>query len=245
MRAATMSLQLLGCFRLSVGSQAARLPLQAQRLVAYLAVSESSIPRQPLAERLWPFTSQSRAQANLRTALWRVRQEAPDSVTVNHEAVELDSGVSVDYRDLVRTQIWEDLASMMSETRVVAQLRSELLPGWDEEWLMIARERARQFRMRCLEDLSRFYLSSGNTPAAIEAAYASIEIEPLRESAHLALIEAHVADGNIAEAAHQAARLEDLVNNELGVAPSVRFRNRLIDFGITMPSRVGQLPRPD
>ena len=98
---------------------------------------------------------------------------------------------------------------------------------------MIARERARQLRMRCLEGLSRFYLNSGNTPAAIEAAYASIEIEPFRESAHLALIEAHVADGNLAEAVHQAARLEDLVNNELGVAPSARFRNRLIDFGIT------------
>ena len=116
MQAATMSLQLLGSFRLSVGSQTTRLPLQAQRLVAYLAVRDSATPRQPLAERLWPFTSQARAQANLRTALWRVRQEAPDSVTVNHEAVELDSGVSVDYRDLVRTQIWEDSASTVSET---------------------------------------------------------------------------------------------------------------------------------
>jgi DNA-binding SARP family transcriptional activator len=236
MQAATMSLQLLGRFRLSVGSHTARLPLQAQRLVAYLAVNESMTPRHPLAERLWPFTSQARAQANLRTALWRVRQEAPDSVTVDNEAVELDPGVSVDYQDLVRIPRWEDSVSTTRETRVVAHLRSDLLPGWDEEWLMIARERSRQFRMRCLEDLSRYYLSSGNTRAAIEAAYASIEIEPLRESAHLALIEAHVADGNLAEAVHQATRLEGLVNNELGVASSARFRNRLMDLGITMPS---------
>jgi DNA-binding SARP family transcriptional activator len=236
MQAATMSLQLLGCFRLSVASRTTHLPLQAQRLIAYLAVSEAPIPRKPLAERLWPFTSQARAQANLRTALWKVRQEAPQSVTVGQEAVELDSGVSVDYRDLVRTPIWEDLASMLSEMRVVAQLRSDLLPGWDEEWLMIARERSRQLRMRCLEDLSRFYLGSGNTLAAIEAAFASIEIEPLRESAHLALIEAHVADGNMAEAVHQAARLQDLVRNELGVAPSARFQNRLMDLGVALSS---------
>jgi DNA-binding SARP family transcriptional activator len=236
MQAATMNLQLLGCFTLSVRGRAARLPLQAQRLVAYLAISDNPAPRQALAERLWPFTSQARAQANLRTALWRVRQEASDTVMADHEAVRLDTHVSVDYRDLVRTQVWEDLASMMSESRVVAQLRSELLPGWDEEWLMIARERARQLRMRCLEDLSRFYLSAGNTPAAIEAAFASIEIEPLRESAHLALIEAHVADGNVAEAVHQAARLENLVNHELGVTPSARFRGRLSDLGITMPA---------
>jgi DNA-binding SARP family transcriptional activator len=168
--------------------------------------------------------------------LWKIRQEAPDAVTVHHGAVELNSSVSVDYRDLVQSQVWEDLASMVSESEVVAQLRSELLPGWDEEWLIIAQEGARQLRMRCLEDLSRIYLNGGNTLAAIEAADASIEIEPLRESAHLALIEAHLADGNFAEGIRQACRLEDLIKTELGVAPSARFRNRLRDIGNKMVS---------
>lgn len=234
MPAATNSLQLLGRFKLSVGARVAHLPLQAQRLVAYLAVTESPAPRHPLAERLWPFAGQGRAQGNLRTALWRVRHEAPSCVTVDYETVELHSRVIVDYRELFRHhrsgyQPWGD-----ENRAALGQLSSDLLPGWDEEWLIIARERARQVRMRSLEQLSQWYLTSGNIAAAIEAAFGSIEIEPLRESAHLALIEAHVAEGNLAEAAHQAARFKDQLHRELGITPSAHFEGRLTELGVTL-----------
>jgi two-component SAPR family response regulator len=97
---------------------------------------------------------------------------------------------------------------------------------------MVERERARQMRMRRLEQLSYDCLQSGDISKAIDAAYASIEIEPLRESAHFALIEAHVRDGNHAEAARQAARLTELVEHELGISPSPKFQNGLADLGL-------------
>jgi DNA-binding SARP family transcriptional activator len=229
------SVRLLGCFQLSVGSKVAHLPLQAQRVVAYLAVSDRPTARQKLAERLWPYNSERRAHANLRTALWRVRQKDPNSVETDRELVQLDRDVLVDYRAISAADMRTPSVPFLNlDSDIVAHLRNDLLPGWDEEWLMIERERACQLRMRLLESVSRNYLSDGNTSAAIDAAYASIEIEPLRESAHLALIEAHVVDGNLAEAAHQATRLADLVQHELGISPSVQFQDRLTDLGLAM-----------
>jgi DNA-binding SARP family transcriptional activator len=231
MAAATTSLQLLGSFRMCVGRRVAQIPLQAQRLLAYLAINEVASSRQHLAERLWPYSNGNRAHANLRTALWRIRREAPTSVAADNETVSLEETVVVDYRELVRPG--EVLAKeTVDHLEAVATLRNDLLPGWDEEWLLVERERSRQLRMRRLEELSHRYLELDDVAAAIEAAYASIEIEPLRESAHLALIEAHVRDGNLAEAANQALRLARLVRSELGISPSDRFRERLASMGI-------------
>jgi DNA-binding SARP family transcriptional activator len=87
--------------------------------------------------------------------------------------------------------------------------------------------------MRRLEEMSRDLLTSGRTAEAIEAAFASIEIEPLRESAHLALIEAHVKDGNRAEAVHQVERVRAMLREELGIGPSSQFLDRLTQLGLT------------
>jgi DNA-binding SARP family transcriptional activator len=49
-----------------------------------------------------------------------------------------------------------------------------------------------------------------------------VAVEPLRESAHRALIGAHLAEGNRVEALRQLARLRHLLREELGVEPSLR-----------------------
>lgn len=230
--AATTSVELLGSFRLSCRRRKAFVPMQSQRLLAYLAIHERPVSRWPLATTLWPFTRESRAQANLRTALWRIRQQAPEALTASDDALGLGPEVEVDYRLLFDSHRWNESMDGDDVSSLVARLRSDLLPGWDEEWLIIERERGRQIRMRRLEALSRHYLNLGDTTAAIDAAYASIEIEPLRETAHIALIEAHIRDGNLAEAAHQARRLTALVYDELGINPSPHFSKRLVDLGL-------------
>ena len=230
MQAATC-VQLFGCFRLMVDGRIAHIPLQAQRLVAFVAVGSAPVDRQLLAERLWPFSRHARAHANLRTALWRVRQAAPAMLTVSSDAIELGSQVTVDYRQFLESDRFR--TPTCERAQLIKDLRAELLPGWDEDWLTIERERARQMRMRRLEEMSRDLLTSGRTAEAIEAAFASIEIEPLRESAHLALIEAHVKDGNRAEAVHQVERVRAMLREELGIGPSSQFLDRLTQLGLT------------
>jgi DNA-binding SARP family transcriptional activator len=49
-------------------------------------------------------------------------------------------------------------------------------------------------------------------------------VEPLRETAHRVVIRAHAAEGNLVEAHRQYRRFEDLLQRELGVAPSADIR---------------------
>ena len=55
---------------------------------------------------------------------------------------------------------------------------------------------------------------------AVEAGLAAVAAEPLRESAHRALIAAHLAEGNRSEAMRQFEFYRMLLGKELGLEPS-------------------------
>ena len=96
---------------------------------------------------------------------------------------------------------------------------------------MIERERVRQIRLHALEALSRQRKHAGRFADAIDLALAAIAIEPLQESAHLALIEAHVAEGNLAGAVRQYNEYSELLDRELGLSPT---------FDVSGPAVVSQ-----
>jgi DNA-binding SARP family transcriptional activator len=53
-------------------------------------------------------------------------------------------------------------------TRSSDLLAKDLLPGWDEDWLQLERERHRQLRIHALEALSQRLTSGGQYAAAID-----------------------------------------------------------------------------
>lgn len=101
---------------------------------------------------------------------------------------------------------------------------AELLPGWYDEWVIFERERIRQRMLHALEVLSRTLLRAGRYGEAIDAAMDAVAVEPLRESAHRVLAEAHLAEGNFVEARRAYVRYRDIARRELGVEPSAAFR---------------------
>jgi DNA-binding SARP family transcriptional activator len=103
---------------------------------------------------------------------------------------------------------------------VVDDFVGELLPGWDEEWLIGERERARQQCVHVLEAICRQMTDAGRAAEAIDAGVAAVAIDPLRESAQRVLISAHLAEGNVSEARRQFDGYCSLLRTELGVDPS-------------------------
>jgi len=93
------------------------------------------------------------------------------------------------------------------------------------------RERLRQIRLHALEKLSALLSDAGRHSDAIRAALAAIRLEPLRETAHRALIEAHLAEGNWSEARRQFRRCQRLFREELGIEPTASMR-RLLETGL-------------
>lgn len=63
----------------------------------------------------------------------------------------------------------------------------------------------------------------GRYGQAVDAGLAAVQGEPLRESAHRALIAVHLAEGNHAEALRQYRWFRQLLADELGLRPSARI----------------------
>jgi DNA-binding SARP family transcriptional activator len=97
----------------------------------------------------------------------------------------------------------------------------DLLPDWyDDDWVIFERERFRQLRLRALDALCARHLGAGRHGQALEAGLLSLAGEPLRESAHRALIRVHLAEGNTVEALRQFRLCHRLLHDELGIEPT-------------------------
>jgi DNA-binding SARP family transcriptional activator len=218
-------LSLLRGFELRDCDRLVRVPLSAQRLIAFLALHGRPLQRLYVAGSLWLDCTQEHANANLRTALWRLRR--PGCAVVSATAMELSlaPNVAVDVHEtegaarrvLAHTGAQSDLERLC--------VAGDLLPGWYDDWLLIERERLRQLRVHALECLCDDLASRGEFAAATAAGVSAVAAEPLRESAHRVLIRAHLAEGNAAEAIRQYRLYRTLVRSQLGIEPSRQLRD--------------------
>jgi DNA-binding SARP family transcriptional activator len=230
-------LALLGGFCLSQGSRVIEVAASGQRLIALLALTDRPAARLYLAGMLWPDYSTERSLADLRTTLWRLNQSGEPLIEATHSCLALSDHIDVDVRRLVafaqHLHAPEAGSTGAGSTEIdlnsvrLAELCGELLPDWYEEWLVDERERLRQIRLHALEKLSGLLSRAGQHSDAIQAALAAIRLEPLRETAHRALIEAHLAEGNWSEARRQFHRCQRLFRAELGVEPTASMRRLL------------------
>jgi DNA-binding SARP family transcriptional activator len=219
-------LSLLGGFCLQVDGTRIDLPLHARRVLAYLSLhrmSETGFDRNLLAARLWSDAPPDKSRASLRTALWRIRGAAADVVHGEAGNVALADSVQVDVHQFRRCA--EQLLTQHDPQQKTPELRLltsgvDLLPEWDEDWLLLAREQLRQLRLHALEVVARRLGDQGRYPEAIDIILPVISEEPLRESAHAVLIDAHLAQGNLVEARRQLDILAAGLRRELNLQPS-------------------------
>jgi DNA-binding SARP family transcriptional activator len=215
-------LSLLGAWQLCVRDNTVDIGINGQRLLALLAVYGPS-DRSHLSAVLWPDCSDQRAHANLRATLSRLhRRNVEHTIRLDNHVLSLQEQVWVDIHALIATaSAVLDGARRTPDRCTLRELCvNDLLVGWYEDWVLRERERLRQLRLHALEALSGQLLATGNTMAAVEAALEAVALEPLRESAHRAVIRAHLAEGNSGEALRQLGKLRRLLLEELGIQPS-------------------------
>lgn len=199
----------------------------AQRLLACLAL-RGACDRAYLAGLLWPECTDQHALGNLRATVSRLRRRELAGVLENvNGSLGLRPEVTVDVRELlaIATGALNGSVPTSSWSAVRMLTAGDLLTGWYDEWVLTERQRLRQLRLHALEALSAHLVAVGNEPAAVEAGLEAVAIDPLRESAHRAVIRAHLAEGNLVEARRQLEQLRSLLQAELGVEPSVLATN--------------------
>jgi DNA-binding SARP family transcriptional activator len=220
-----VTLRLLKGFTLLVGERRVTLSSSAQRLLAFLALQEQPRTRTYVARTLWPDATTSRANANLRSSLWRALRAGHRVIDASAQEMALAMDITVDIHDAVAHAHRLLDTSCRCEDILTRQTRddlsADLLPEWsDNEWVLIEQEQYHQLRLYALEAMSIRLTSAGRHGEAVAAGLAAVRAEPLRESAHHALIDAHLAAGNRGAARHQYEQCRRVLRDELGLEPS-------------------------
>ncbi len=227
-----ITLRLLKGFALTAGQRRVPISTSAQRLLAFLALQDRPRTRSYVAGTLWPENTVSRANANLRSSLWRamraghnvIEASAQEMAIAKHITVDIHDAIGRAHRLLDTTYSCDDI--LTAETR--ADLSADLLPDWSEsEWVLIEQEQYHQLRLHALEAMSERLIEAGRHGEAVAAGLAVVRAEPLRESAHRVLVKAHLAAGNRGAALRQYEQCRRILQAELGLEPSQALKNLL------------------
>ncbi len=220
------SLQLLGDFRARDGT-GREIPISSKKsraLLALVALSPNrSMPRERLAALLWSDRGEAQARSSLRQTLTVLRKELAETgnafLLADDEKVELQrDSIGIDAMTFL------DLAASHDATalRQAADLyRGELLadtfitdPAF-EEWIAAERRRFRGVMSAALERL----IPKEGVDQRVPLAKRLVDLDPLRESSHRILMQAHADAGDRAQALQHYAICRDLLKAELGIQP--------------------------
>ena len=231
---------LLGTPYIKINGQDANLGMRKDlALVAYLAIEGQAQSRDFLAALLWPEKNQSRARANLRRSLYRLKKILGENflkITAENVAIDSEVGLWLDAVEFQRT-----LAERLSEELPLESLSDEHwahlqaacdLYGGDfmegfalpdsaafDEWQFFKREALKRKLAGALKQLAQFANRQGNPQDGIEHARRWLALDPLHEPAHLLLMELYARTGQQSAALRQYQECCRLLEETLDISP--------------------------
>ncbi len=226
---AALRLDLLGGFRLqaSDGRVVEVAAKKSRALLGILALAPNAeATRDRLIGLLWSDRGEEQARSSLRQALAGLHKDfamlAADPLLTNGDRVALDPAqVSIDALDFLSAS-----ASDAELSQAAALYRGPFLDGIGiaddafEDWLREARTDLASRAIKVLDGLAQ----SLDGAARIAAAQRLVAVEPLREASHAALIEAHLAQEQIALARKHYEACALLLKRELGIGPGMALQ---------------------
>ena len=204
---------------------------KSQALLAYLALSPGQTrQRSEAIALLWGDRGEQQARSSLRQSLSELRKAldegaetgAEASITADRDSLSLNTA-NFDI-DVVDFEALADEGSATSLEQAVALYSGELLAGAGisdsafEDWLRSERQRLRGRVCQALSDLLDLQRAAQDFDQAISTAQTLLEQDPLRESAHRALMGLYAAKGERTLALKQYQACKDLLLKELGIA---------------------------
>ena len=219
---------------------------KAVALLALLAVTGREHSREQLADLLWPEADSAKGRASLRRTLSVTAAAMGSGLTISRAAVTLELGaVQVDVREFEALIARPDAESL---ERAVQLYRDDFLSGFVlrgcpdfEEWQASMAEGLRQELARGLQRLVAACIAEGDLERATGHARRWLQLDPLHEPAHQAIIRLHGWAGQRSAAMRQYRSLVRVLDRDLAVRP-LPETTRLYDD--VRAGRLGPPPAP-
>ena len=239
---------------------------KATALLVYLAVTGTAHSRSALAGLLWSDLPEATARANLRLALTKLRRALPAQLLVTRQTVALDPARPV-WADAVEVERLAAGQPEGEELLAAARLcRGEFLRGFEapgaelfDEWVLGRRAASLGDQLALLDRAVQDARDRRDPAAGVEVARRMLELEPLHEEAHRALMWFLATGGQRGAALAQFDTCRYLLREELGQEPSAAtaaLRDEIAQTaeftelpdarparGAQRPSRTGPPPR--
>ena len=197
---------------------------KATALLALLAVTGREHTREQLADLLWPEADSAKGRASLRRTLSVTAAVMGQALVISRAAVALDQAVVwVDVREFEEMVGRPDAGSL---ERAVQLYRDDFLTGFTlrgcpefEEWQESVGEELRQSLARGLQRLVATCIAEGALDRAAGHARRWLQLDPLHEPAHQAIIRLHGWAGQRSAAMRQYRSLVRVLDRDLAVRP--------------------------
>jgi DNA-binding SARP family transcriptional activator len=232
MSATLIAIRLLGQYTVTVAGQpCAPLPTERSRLLfAYLAFHSAPQPRSHLIGLLWPDLPEKQARRRLTQEMWRINSELskvglPITLAAQGDAIQFADGVEVvcdahQFHTLLERCRVEHSTAWPSLAELTAFLGGELLPGYFDDWILVARERLFQAYSAALMRLLSQCKQLGDWDTATVVVDALRQHDPLSEAWIAESLRLALNLGRREASLQQYKQFVVTLQEALGVAPS-------------------------
>lgn len=243
-----LRLTLFGGLGATLGGTSLDLPYRkALALLAYLATTRRSHPRETLSTLLWGESSDTRARSSLRTALRHLRGAAAPFLIVERDSVAFN-GRAPHWVDAVqfaaqvtRVRRWTEQEGAIVRFPVLAERHADMLrqtvelyhgefledfavrraPLFDE-WVLRRQEQARDLAMWALHQLVHFHAARTEYQTGLEAVERLLAIAPWQEEAHRDRMMLLALSGRRHGALAQYETCRNVLAEAFGMEPTLR-----------------------
>ena len=202
--------------------------MDARELFFYLLL-KGATSREQLGLVLWEDSSQEQVRGKFHATLRRARNAVGDNtIHFEDETYTIDPNVDIwcdatEFRALVeKARLSSSLRSYTEDLwrRAVSLYGGELLPSIGAAWIVPLRERLHQMYLEALLALGTCIRTRGAYPEALATFRKALDVDPYCEDVYREMMRCYAALGERASIQREMDTLTQLLDAELGIAPS-------------------------
>ncbi len=233
---ARLQVHVFGKLRLSFGASTVEsFPTRrVEELLGFLLINRNARhSREKLIDVLWPDVPLSNGRASLSTTLWRLgavfqKVDLPlqDYVRSGRDWITFETSkpIVIDADEFARHIALADGAADLGTRehalrQAIALYQGVFCDGIYAEWCLLERERLERCYLRALGQLMSLLIERGDYQEAVDRGRAILQLDPLREEVHRALMRCYWRMGRRAEGVRQFMSCARLLQRELQILP--------------------------